>query len=164
MAARLASRDELMSFNVRRYYEAHPDAWTIVAAYINGSPLPDGTQPLSLRSIDHFVRTLMPPELARNYGMFKSSRHKQHFDTFRRSERQIITLHGIALETTYAQLAFFMWMMQTGTLELAESSRDELVAAKRRTPNTPSTTKKRRSVLVGPAIASGDAVLSLDAK
>jgi len=131
--ARLATRDELLAFNVRRYYESNPTAWSIVASYINAQPLPDGTQPLSIRSIDYFVRTILQSQrdLARSYAALKAGRHKQNFDPFRRTTRQSITMHGIALETTFAQLAFFMWMMQTGTLELAQASRAEIAKAKR---------------------------------
>lgn len=175
--ARLMNRDELMAFNVRRYYEAHPEAWSIVAAYINGQPLPDGTLPLSLRSIDYFVRTLTQSpsarQLAREYNALKAGRHKQNFDPFRRSERTTVTLHGVALETTYAQLAFFMWMMQSGTLELAQANREQIAIAKRRsavaTDSTQpahdccETAKKRKTVAAGPAFASdGQAILSLD--
>jgi hypothetical protein len=184
--ARLMNRDELMAYNVRRYYEGNLLAWKIVAAYINGQPLPDGTQPLSLRSIDYFVRTLTQSpnarQLARSYNALKAGRHKQNFDPFRRSERTVVTLHGVALETTYAQLAFFMWMMQSGTLELAQANREQIAIAKRRPapapqaqtqapadaqPRTATTTtfesaKKRKGAIAGPALASGgQAILSL---
>jgi hypothetical protein len=168
--ARLLSRDELMAFNVRRYYAENPIAWRVVAAYITGEPLPDGTKPLSLRSIDFFVRRLTQthPPLARKYNALKAGRHKQNFDPFRRSERHVIELHGIALETTYAQLAFFMWMIQSGALALAEASREDIVSSRRSVENdndsrtdstfTTALTASSKSL---PALASGPAVLRL---
>ena len=143
MASGMSVKEELLATNVRAYFEAHPDHWTMVCAYVNHTTLPDGDVPLSLREIDFFVRNYVNDnacvahdakgslhDIANDYSQQKLGRHKQFFDPFRRAQVQPVTLHGTTLMTTYGQLAFFMWALQSGTLDYAMRHRDEIRSCK----------------------------------
>jgi hypothetical protein len=135
----------MLKHQVNRFFEAQgPSTWDIVCCYVEAQPLADGQEPLSMRAMDYFVRmyiqqhpcTTVTPDgathnLKAEFDQVKAARHKDHLDPFRRSQLEHITFHGRTLATTYAQLAFFMWCIQSGALDFVHDNRDEILSDKR---------------------------------
>lgn len=138
-------RDQVLRLQVDRFFRSQsPETWAVVCAYVEAEPLKDGQDPLSMRAMDYFVRTYIHQKLCvsttpdgvkhnlkAEFDQIKAVRHKDYLDPFRRSQRQDVEYHGRTLSTTYAQLAFFMWCIQTGALDFVHTHRADILANKR---------------------------------
>lgn len=173
--SRAITANDLLIANVRAFYENDPAAWDVVVAYIDHArTLPHrDDEPVSLRLIEYLVRTYAfehhsvavdhdgdQHDIATEFARHKHGSRKRGFDAFRRNGAATIAFHGRALRTTYAQLAFFMWCLQSGTLDFAQDNRARIERSKAEARKVTRVRRKRGAVpatalpFVGATLAS----------